>query len=148
MVFSSTVFLFLFLPVVLIGYFNPIWKSRKFKNVFLLLCSLAFYAWGEPFFVLIMIISLVVNWCIGRMIDKQDKKRNKILFWIAIIYNIGILFVFKYLTFVLSNFNLLLRKDNVTLEIALPIGISFFSFQFYLIFSIYTMARQKFKKTL
>lgn len=65
MVFSSTVFLFLFLPLVLIGYYNPVFRGRKFRNVFLLLASLAFYAWGEPVFVFLMIFSIFVTWYIG-----------------------------------------------------------------------------------
>ncbi|MDR3342648.1 MAG: MBOAT family protein, partial [Treponema sp.] len=62
MVFSSTIFLLLFLPVVLIGYYNPVWKGRNFRNGFLLLASLGFYAWGEPVFVFVMIFSVFVNW--------------------------------------------------------------------------------------
>lgn len=65
MVFSSTVFLFLFFPLVLIGYYNPVFRGRKFRNVFLLLASLVFYAWGEPVFVFLMIFSIFVTWYIG-----------------------------------------------------------------------------------
>ena len=62
MVFSSTVFLFLFLPVVIAVYYNPIVKNRGFRNIVLLLSSLFFYGWGEPVFVFLMILSIIVNW--------------------------------------------------------------------------------------
>ena len=65
MLFSSSVFLFLFLPIVLILYFNPIVKNRIYRNIILLVASLFFYAWGEPVFVLLMVGSIVVNWLIG-----------------------------------------------------------------------------------
>ena len=65
MLFSSSVFLFLFLPIVLILYFNPIVKNRIYRNIILLVASLFFYAWGEPVFVLLMVASIVVNWLIG-----------------------------------------------------------------------------------
>lgn len=127
MVFSSTVFLFLFLPIVLIIYYNPIIKNRKFKNIFLLLASLAFYAYGEPIFIFLMIFSIIVNYLLG--IKVANGKNRKIYVRIAYIYNLFILFVFKYLTFTINNMNLLLKNDNLTLNIALPIGISFFTFQ-------------------
>lgn len=65
MVFSSTVFLFLFLPIVVLIYFIPIVKNRTFKNIFLLLASLSFYAWGEPVFVFLMMFSILVTWILG-----------------------------------------------------------------------------------
>ena len=130
MVFSSTIFLFLFLPIVLIGYFNPFWKSRKFRNVFLLLASVGFYAWGEPFFVLIMLFSIFVNWILGLLIDKNNNIKVRKRYMIAaIVYNISLLFVFKYVSFVVKNIGLLLKDDALSLTIALPIGISFFTFQ-------------------
>ena len=125
MVFSSTVFLFIFLPAVLIIYYNPLIKSRNFKNVFLLIASLAFYAWGEPVFVLLMCLSVLVTYMIGNLICRNNSKK-----WLAagIIYHITVLFIFKYLTFFLSEMGLLFGfKSSVQLE--LPIGISFFTFQ-------------------
>ena len=79
MVFSSTVFLFLFLPIVLLGYYNPWFKSQRFKNVFLLLASLGFYAWGEPVFVFLMIASIIVTWIIGLLIGKNEERKKVIL---------------------------------------------------------------------
>ena len=75
MVFSSTVFLFLFLPITLIIYYNPIFKGRSFRNVFLLLASLGFYAWGEPLFVFLMILSIFITWMLGLQIEKSHSKR-------------------------------------------------------------------------
>ncbi|PKM51776.1 MAG: membrane-bound O-acyltransferase family protein [Firmicutes bacterium HGW-Firmicutes-7] len=133
MVFSTTVFLFLFLPCVLIGYYNPFFKSRNFKNIFLFIVSIGFYAWGEPIYVLLMLCSIIANWFFGVMIERAQNKnkngRGKVLLIIAILYNMGFLFVFKYLMFVLTNIGLLLNRDIAMLNIALPIGISFYSFQ-------------------
>lgn len=127
MVFSSTVFLFLFLPLILIIYYNPIVKNRKFRNIFLLLVSLGFYAWGEPVFVFVMMLSIIINWFLALKIDKNEKKKRYVI--LAILYNVGLLFVFKYLSFFANNMGLLFKVDKITLNIALPIGISFFTFQ-------------------
>lgn len=128
MVFSSTVFLFVFLPVVLAIYYNPFFKGRKFRNVFLLLASLGFYAWGEPIFVFLMILSIIITWFLGIQIAKSDT-RSKIVLTVGIAYNVLILFIFKYLTFLAQQLGLLLNKDLSMIDISLPIGISFFSFQ-------------------
>lgn len=127
MVFSSTVFLFVFLPVVLVIYYNPIIKSRTFKNVFLLLSSLTFYAWGEPLFVFLMIISILITWFLGIRIENVGNPR--IVLTIGISYHILVLFIFKYLTFVARQIGFLIHKDFSSIDIALPIGISFFTFQ-------------------
>lgn len=126
MVFSSTVFLFLFLPITLIIYYNPIFKGRSFRNVFLLLASLGFYAWGEPLFVFLMILSIFITWMLGFQIEKSHSKR---LLSIAICYHVLILFSFKYLTFFSEQINKVLHNELIKVEIALPIGISFFTFQ-------------------
>ena len=130
MVFSSTVFLFLFLPITLAIYYNPFFNSRNFRNYFLLLASLGFYAWGEPIFVILMIISIIVGWQVGLKIEMStDKRKRKHLLCIGATFHITLLFIFKYLSFTLSQIGLLLHKDVITLNIALPIGISFFTFQ-------------------
>ncbi|MDR1812794.1 MAG: hypothetical protein LBQ87_08205 [Candidatus Fibromonas sp.] len=97
-------------------YYNPVVKARSFRNVFLLLASLVFYAWGEPFFVFIMFASIAVNWGLALKI-------SKIKLIIAIALDIGLLFVFKYANFTAGNLGLAIPK------ISLPIGISFFTFQ-------------------
>ena len=130
MVFSSTTFLFLFLPIVLIAYYNQIIKSLPFKNAVLIVSSIFFYAWGEPVYVLLMLGSILVNWALGLIVDKnRENKKSKVALTASVIVNIGMLFVFKYLTFTLENVNAILHTDINTLNITLPIGISFFTFQ-------------------
>lgn len=128
MVFSSNTFLFLFLPVVLLAYFNPFFKSRSFKNLVLLLSSIGFYAWGEPLFVFLMLFTALLNWLLAwRMCHSSGHKR----LWAAaaIIWDIGLLGIFKYLTFITQNIALLTGNDALIIRISLPIGISFFTFQ-------------------
>ena len=126
MVFSSTVFLFLFLPLTIVIYYNPIIKSRKFKNLFLLLASLLFYAYGEPVFVFLMIFSIIINYFLGLKISSTSNAKFYLI--VGYIYNFFILFIFKYLTFFANNLNLVFNK-NINMNIVLPIGISFFTFQ-------------------
>ncbi len=127
MIFSSNIFLFLFLPITLLGYFTI---KEKYKNAFLLIMSLIFYAWGEPKFVFIMISSIVFNYLSALFIDKykNKKKIKKSILIFSVIGNLSLLFVYKYLDFAISNidrfgFTIPLQK------LALPIGISFFTFQ-------------------
>lgn len=129
--FSSTVFLYLFLPVVLFFYYVIFKKSRKLQNIFLLFASLFFYAWGEPKFVLIMIASIIVNWAFGLLVHKQSNNKTASRFIIAfdVAFNLGILFVFKYLKFTGGIFDSLFGTNFNIPDIALPIGISFFTFQ-------------------
>lgn len=130
MLFSSTVFLFLFLPAVLLVYYNPFIKNQTFCNVILLLASLAFYAWGEPVYVLLMLFSILMTYLFGLWIaNADDAKAKKCVLTAGIAYHVAILVVFKYLSFLLSQFNLLLGREQETLSIVLPIGISFFTFQ-------------------
>ncbi|MBR3836324.1 MAG: MBOAT family protein [Clostridia bacterium] len=132
MVFSSATFLFLFLPVVLILYYNPIIRSLTFRNAILIVSSIFFYAWGEPFFVLLMLISIILNWLFGLGAAKykdQNKTYAKLCVAMSVVTNLSLMFVFKYLTFTLENLNALFNTNLDTLNIALPIGISFFTFQ-------------------
>ena len=76
MVFSSVVFLFLFLPLVLVLYFNPLWKGRTYRNSLLLIASLGFYAWGEPVFVFVMLASVLVNYLCGLGIARYPAARG------------------------------------------------------------------------
>ena len=130
MLFSSTVFLFLFLPLVLLGYYVVLRRWRQVQNIFLLAVSLFFYAWGEPRFVLIMLASIAANYGFGLCegADRQRGRKGRLPVLLAVLANLGLLFVFKYLTFVLTNLNLLGAQLTVPL-IELPIGISFFTFQ-------------------
>ena len=128
--FSSLPFLIVFLPVVLFGYFVVLRKWRVAQNVFLLLASLVFYAWGEPKFVFVMIGSILFNWLMGLLIDRcRDKKAAKALVALDVAGNLGLLFVFKYLMFTLNNINSLFGTSLTVPTITLPIGISFFTFQ-------------------
>ena len=130
MLFSSSVFLFLFLPGVLIVYYLFLRRWRQAQNIFLLLASLVFYAWGEPWFVLVMMGSIVANYGFGLWVARaQGRGRStKLPILLAVVLNLGILFVFKYLTFTLGILNRL-GAAFVIPGIELPIGISFFTFQ-------------------
>ena len=101
---------------------------RKYKNLVLLFFSILFYAWGEPTFVLVLILSIIANYSFGRLIDKYRNK-DKFLLWLSIVFNLGILFIFKYLCFTLKNIGWLINKDFSGIKIILPLGISFFTFQ-------------------
>ena len=129
--FSSSIFIFTFLPVVLFCYFVLFRKSRGLQNIFLLLASLFFYGWGEPKFVFVMIGSIIVNWLLALLVDKYREKKvlTKALLSLTVIVNLSLLFVFKYLNFTVNNLNHFLSNDIQIKSIALPIGISFFTFQ-------------------
>lgn len=139
MVFSSTVFLFLFLPLTVLIYYNPWWRSRSFRNNFLLLASLFFYAWGEPFFVFVMLLSIGVAYLTGLRIERATScERARQYLRLSVGFYVVLFFIFKYLTFVASQVGLLLNRDLSVINIALPIGISFFTFQLLsYIFDIY-----------
>ena len=124
MVFSSLVFLCIFLPVVLI--LNSAIGNRKVKNGLLLAASLLFYAYGEPVYVLLMLLSALYNYCFALLLSKHRKKP---ILALAVAVNIGILCVFKYTGFLLTNINSAFGASIPVPEIALPIGISFFTFQ-------------------
>lgn len=135
MVFSSTIFLFIFLPLVLLSYYL---LDRPFKNILLLLASLFFYAWGEPKFVFVMIGSLLVNYLSAFLIDyfkkSSSNKTVKVVLAITVLLNLSLFFVFKYLNFTIRNINAVSQFFGSTMQlpethIVLPIGISFFTFQ-------------------
>lgn len=131
MLFSSTTFLYFFLPVVLFFYYIIFRNSRLLQNIFLLVASLLFYAWGEPRFVLIMIASIVANWIFGLVISRNRERQvfSSFVLMLSVIFNLGLLFVFKYLTFAGSILDRLFGVNLAFPDIALPIGISFFTFQ-------------------
>ena len=131
MLFSSTTFLYLFLPIVIFFNFVVFRKSRLFQNIFLLFASMFFYAWGEPKFVLVMIASIIINWFFGLIVNKKrdNKKLSKLLIALDVTFNLAILFVFKYLTFTGNIIDSIFGVHLPIPNIALPIGISFFTFQ-------------------
>lgn len=128
MVFSSTIFLCVYLPLVLLGYYIC---PKKGRNLFLLIVSLVFYAWGEPKYVFLMIFSILVNYIFGRLMDKNRgrQKRMKLLLVLSVVIDIGLLSVFKYTDFIITNVNAIFGSSFDLLNIALPIGISFYTFQ-------------------
>ena len=128
MVFSSTIFLCVYLPLVLLGYYIC---PKKGRNLFLLIVSLVFYAWGEPKYVFLMIFSILVNYIFGRLMDKNRgrQKRMKLLLVLSVVIDIGLLSVFKYTDFIITNVNAIFGANFDLLNIALPIGISFYTFQ-------------------
>lgn len=125
MVFSSIPFLFFFLPIFLIIYYII---PFKFKNFILLLFSLIFYAWGEPVYIVLMVFSSIVDYTNGRLIEKYPNKK-KIFMILSVIINLSLLGFFKYSGFLIDNINNLLNLNIKPLNLSLPIGISFFTFQ-------------------
>lgn len=128
MVFSSTIFLCVYLPLVLLGYYIC---PKKGRNLFLLIVSLVFYAWGEPKYVFLMIFSILVNYIFGRLMDKNRgrQKRMKLMLVLSVVIDLGLLSVFKYTDFIITNVNAIFGPSFDLLNIALPIGISFYTFQ-------------------
>ena len=127
MLFSGIPFLYYFLPVVLMLYFAV---PNRFKNSVLLISSLVFYGWGEPKYVILMVASIAIGYVSGLLIEAKNNKRDKkIILFIAAFINLGFLGFFKYADFFISNFNAATGLGISLLRIALPIGISFYTFQ-------------------
>ncbi len=131
MVFSSSLFLFWFLPIFLGVYFLV---DRRYKNAIALLASLLFYGFGSPRFLLVLLFSILIDFFLVRQVDKSpDTKRRKLFLVFSIILNIGLLAYFKYANFFIDNFNVLLGLFGSSpirwTKVVLPIGISFFTFQ-------------------
>ncbi|MDE7323307.1 MAG: MBOAT family protein [Lachnospiraceae bacterium] len=126
MVFSSCIFLFFFLPIVYLTY--CICPNLKVKNALLIIASLFFYAFGEPVYILLMIGSILTNYCLARLIA-ASKRWAKSALCVTVVFNIGMLVVFKYSALVLGTIGSLFRLPVTIPQIALPIGISFYTFQ-------------------
>jgi len=127
MLFSSIVFIYFFLPIFLgIYYLAP----NKYKNIVLLVFSLLFYSFGEPKYIIILLLSCFINYYLSVFISKEKSKSiRKLLLVIALVYNIGQLFVFKYTDFFIDNINNWFNLNISFLHIIMPVGISFFTFQ-------------------
>ena len=125
MLFSSITFLFYFLPILLIIYFIV---PKKFKNLVLFIFSLFFYFYGEPKYGFLLLLSCIINYIMGSLIDKH-RKYGKIFLIIALVYDIGSLLYFKYLDFFIENINNIFKSEISLFHIIMPIGISFFTFQ-------------------
>lgn len=127
MVFSSMTFLCVFLPVVFLLY--SVLPSIPVKNGLLIIASLLFYAYGEPKYVLLMIFSIVMNYLFGRLLDSENERLRRMIVGLAVCVNLALLFVFKYLDMVLKTVNQISHSSIPMANLALPIGISFFTFQ-------------------
>ncbi|HPB25935.1 MAG TPA: MBOAT family O-acyltransferase [Bacteroidales bacterium] len=129
MVFSSVLFLFFFLPITLLLYYIT---RKRYKNLVALLASVVFYAWGAPLFVFVIFGSIICDFLFAKYIHKSEGLKKKLLLTAAISLNVGILIYFKYANFFVENLNTLLYSFGFTeiqwVKIALPIGISFFTF--------------------
>lgn len=130
MVFSSLIFLFVFLPSVLVVYYLC---PKNIRNLVLFIASLIFYAWGEPVYITIMLFSTVFDYINGLLIEKfrlsGQAKKTKIILINSVVINLAILFFFKYSDFFIYNINILFKSNISMLNLALPIGISFYTFQ-------------------
>ena len=126
MVFSSTIFLFSFLPVVFL--LHLILPGMKAKNLLLIVASLVFYAFGEPYYVAVMFLSALVNYGLGRLAG-SGRGAGKGAVGAAVVFNIGLIGIFKYADFVMESINQVLHTDLPLPGIPLPVGISFFTFQ-------------------
>jgi len=130
MVFSSLIFLCIFLPVMIIGYYL---LPKCLKNIFLVLGSLIFYAWGEPKYIFIMLSSIVGNYLFGMLIfataEKKAEILKKLVLILSVVFNLGILVYFKYFVLIVTTIDNLFKANLSIPQIALPIGISFYTFQ-------------------
>ena len=129
MVFSSMTFLFAFLPVVVLVYML---SPKQMKNAILLIASLFFYAWGEPRNILLMLLSIGINYVFGRIIEADRASQSKMRVWnlgFAVLWNVLILGIFKYVSGISQTFHTMLPFLIPVVKIALPIGISFYTFQ-------------------
>ncbi|CDC09060.1 mBOAT family protein [Clostridium sp. CAG:413] len=128
MVFSDSVFLFMFLPLTLAVYYAV---PFAFKNTVLFLTGLLFYAWGEPVYVLIMLLSTAIDYCAGRLMDRFDSNKNirKATLLVSVVMNLSLLGIFKYGSFFIGSVNGIFGSAIPDPGLPLPIGISFFTFQ-------------------
>lgn len=124
MLFNSLTFILIFLPLLLFCYF---FVNKKLKNYILLMFSIVFYAWGEPKFIFLILLSIIINYYFSIFISKSKKRKS--LFVISLLLNFFLLFVFKYFESFVNFFELLFNRDFINLNIMLPIGISFYTFQ-------------------
>ena len=128
MVFSSVVFLYIFLPIMLLVYFSV---PKNFKNAVMILASLIFFAWGEIRYIFIMLLLAIMDFFCGKGINKNDgnRKKQRLYLFIDVGVNLLILFFFKYADFIIGNINAVLNINLPLGNIPLPIGVSFNTFQ-------------------
>ncbi len=126
MVFSSILFLFYFLPIVLVAYYT---LPKICRNTVFLLFSLLFYAWGEPRYILLMLASIAMNYVFGLLVANPESRGRKTWLAVSVMCNLALLGVFKYTNFAVDNLELILHRPLSVPTIALPMGISFYTFQ-------------------
>lgn len=127
MVFSGIEFLYYFLPAVMLIYFLA---PKRLKNLMLFVSGLGFYAWGEPIYVVVMVISTAVDYTAGLLMSKtEDERKRRACLISSVVINLGLLFTFKYSSFAVNTFNSVFRTAIPSPNLPLPIGISFFTFQ-------------------
>ncbi len=126
MLFSSITFLYGFLPVVISGYYL---LPKKFRNIWLLIASLFFYGWGEHKFLLVIILTILVGYISGIMTEKYSGRKSTIWFLSGVFIELGSLVFFKYSNFFIENYNALTGSVYKMIKVALPLGISFYTFQ-------------------
>ncbi len=130
MVFSSYLFLFAFLPLVLGGYYLlSLFKNPIYQRLFLIGASLFFYGYFNPSYLLIIVVSIFINYLLASGISGSKGTFQTVLFWLGVLFNVGLLGYFKYRDFFVENINALFHTSFVLKHIALPLGISFFTFQ-------------------
>ena len=128
MSFTTIEFMFRFLPIFLIVYYVV---PTRYKNLILLIGSFVFYAWGQHFYLLLLMLSIVVNYTFGRLIGERRSQKKPLLI-LGLIYNFGLLVFFKYTNFFIENINALLTATHIqipTISVVMPLGISFYTFQ-------------------
>ena len=127
MLFSSMTFLFVFMPLVMAVYF---FAKQEIRNYILLIASIIFYAWGEPRYLAVMIITILVNYIGAVLLDRHIfSGRRKLILLLTIAADLGFLIYFKYFNFLIENINGLLTKEIEFIDVVMPIGISFYTFQ-------------------
>ena len=131
MLFPSEIFLFVFLPLVTILYYGIFVRWRTAKNIFLFFASLLFYAYGERIYIFLMLAVILIHYVLGILVDlfRESRIKSRFVLFLMVAVDVGILGYFKYSGFLIENINNLLGTDIPDVKAALPIGISFFTFQ-------------------
>ena len=126
MIFSSLLFLFWFMPIFFVIYYLV---PMRAKNLVLLIGSMVFYGWGEPKYLILLVISILVNYFAGLLIQRLRGRADKLILVCALVFDIGMLFFFKYINFFIENINAVAGSSIAEVNITLPLGISFYTFQ-------------------
>ena len=119
MVFNSLIFIFMFLPLVFLGY--TLLPKRTIKTVFLIVCSLMFYSWGNPNSLILMLITILWNYFTGLELELYEGDKRKFIFWLGVAFHILVLVIYKYTNFILG-------FTTIHIKLTLPVGLSFFTF--------------------